>query len=475
MSQYIVPDIETSFNEGNYERVFELLQIEKSKSSPVTPISLAELYYFECRTYERIGKWKKAWEIYLESNEKLCNNINCDPRVKLIILATKTYLLWRLSKLDEGILVIEENKKFLIEIESKIEDLKDNFAIENWLGLYYIIISNFYLQLGILNIAWDLNEKSYKFYSKINYELYIGKIMANFGEIHLLRGEINQSLEKYQKSVELSTKTNDPITSIEGFFNIGQIYYFLSNTETALEYYQKAIKISESLNNYYYEARINYQVLILYYNLSENEKVHEIVNKLKKLNELAPDNKYIDQLTIIAMAVDLLLNESFKNIVKAQELLTTIYEGPVINFELYFFVMVLLTEIRLLEYKIFDNKTILDEINDLIDRMFSLATKNESTRLIIESIVLQAKIEIISGNLENADTLFNQAKLKAIEKNLNILLEKIKKEHQLFKQQAKKWKKMLNENATSHERLQYAELKSYIQELKKEINLDKFV
>lgn len=474
MTTYVITEIESNFNQGKFEEVLELIKLKKSNNSALMPIALAEIYYFESRTYERIGNWKKAWKTYIESENVLNDVNNTDSRIKLILLTTRVYLLWRFGKLDEGIMIIEDNKEFLDKLESEKEILSNNFSIGYWLGLYFIIISNFYLQLGILNIAWNLNEKSYNYFSDIDYELYIGKILTNFGEIHLLRGEINQSLEKYQKSVELSTKTHDPITSIEGFLNIGQINYFLSKNDEALEYYQKAIKIAESLNNYYYEAKINYQIMLFYYNFSDKEKVLKIFDKLSKLSNQAPDNAYINQLMLIGKALNLLLSESLKNVIIAQEILMEVYNDPVIDFEVYFFVMILLTELHLLEYKIFNNKTILKNIDQLIDRMLSLATKNDSTRLIIESRLLQAKIETISGNLNLADKIFTQVEFKAEEKNLNILLNKTKNEHSRFKQQLNNWKKMIDENATGLQLLEYADLTSYLKELKKEINFDKF-
>ena len=471
MTIFNVSLIESLFNGGQYERVLELIEEEKSKT--ITSIYLTELHYFEMRVFERLGDWKKAWDIYLQSEKTVKDQIDNDYRLKLILLVSKTYLLWRIGKLEEGIIEVKKNMSFINKLDEK-QDIDKDFSNEKWLGLYFIIISNFYLLNGELNTAWELNEKCLLYYTKINYELYIGKVLTNFGEIHLLRGEIKDSLEKYQNAVELSIKNNDPITTIESYYNLGQINYLLRKNNSALDYYQISLRLAEELQNYFYQAKINYKLMMFYYDNSEKDKVIEIVEKLSILSEQSNRNKFIDQLLMIGIALKHLSTETLKDDVQAQELLVKIYSNPVIDFDSYFSVMILLTEIFLLEYKIFNNSSILDDIDKLLQRMFNLATKNNSTRLIIETRLLQAKIDTIAGkNLEKVKKLFQQAEFNAREKNLNILLEKIQKEYQVFQNQINKWNQMIERNAPGNERLDYADIKSYIQELKRSISFEK--
>ena len=131
--------------------------------------------------------------------------------------------------------------------------------------------------------------------------------------------------------------------------------------------------------------------------------------------------------------------------------------------------MILLTEISLLEYQIYNNQTILDDLTSLITHMFEQASKNNSTRLIIESRLLQAKIEIISGNLDRGEKLFVQAQFNAREKNLKLLTTEINREYENFKKQVNKWKLMIDTNASVSERLEFSEISSYIKELKTKI------
>ncbi len=469
LNSYSISPIESAFNSGNYSQVLELIESYSQKN--ISLISRLELTYFKCRTYERLGKWELAWNLYYETEMNSKGTGNQDPNVKLILLVTKCYLLWRTGKLAEGIDEQTKNFDFINYIEQNHKNLENNedFNFENWLGLFFIIMFNFYINTGELDSAWEMNVKSYQYYLSINYELYIGKILANFGEIHLVRGELNQALDQYEKSVELSRKNNDPITTIESLLNLGHINYLLEKNELALTYYEESMKIAQSLHNLLYLAKINYKMIIFYYNLGEKDEIQTILTMLEKLRKDSNQNRYIEQIVDIGTALNHLLSDSLKDTVIAQNILLKIYKGPVIDFDSYFFVMILLTEVTLLEFQIYTSKSILEELTALISDMLNLATKNNSTRLIIETRLLQAKIEIITGNLDRGEKLFVQAQFNAKEKQLNLLLSKINKEYDLFKQQITKWKNLIDSNASIAERLEFSEINSYIKELRTKV------
>lgn len=471
MNSYSISPIELAFNTGEFAQVLNLIESYKKSNNDIQLVTMLELTYFECRTFERIGKWEQAWNLYQEAEISNRIYIKKDIKVTLLLLVTKLYLLWRTTKLKDGIDEHEKYEHFIHNVELNYQKYsnENSFNFENWLGLYFIIMFNFYVNTGELEQAWKMNSKSLSYYSKINYELYISKIYANFGEIHLMRGEIDESLAQYKKAVELSQKNNDPITTIESLLNLGQIYYLLDEIDKAFDYYKESLTIAQSIKNYLYIVKINYKMMVIYYNLAKITEVELILNKLEELDNLSNQNILINEYVKIGTALHHLLSGSLKDTVLAQKILIEIYNKPVIDFESYFFVMILLTEISLLEYQIYTSNTILNELNSLLSNMFNLASKNNATRLIIETRLLQAKIEIISGNLERGEKLFIQAQFNAKEKKLNLLENKIYNKYEQFKQQLKKWKILIANNASITERLEFAEIHSYIKELRTKV------
>ena len=154
--------IEDLFNHGEFQKVLQIIDsIKNNNHEKIQEIYSSELLYFECRTYERLGEWQKAWDTFYEFSKIKSEIAEKDNRIKLILLVTENYLLWRLGYLVEGIKSVNLHQDFISNIEESYDqNNQDGFNYNYWLGLYFIIISNFYLNHGDLDESLSLNEKS---------------------------------------------------------------------------------------------------------------------------------------------------------------------------------------------------------------------------------------------------------------------------------------------------------------------------
>lgn len=470
MDSYVISPIEDNFNKGKFQAVINLIKSLREKSLNSLPTSnILELNYFESRTLERLSNLPKAWENFLKSEKFFLESKNSDLCCKLIITCHKAYLTWKLGKLEEGLNDILINEDFIKEVVQTYKNRKkqDDFEYEKWLGLYHIIISNYYMVLGDLKKAWEMNEASIYYYTLINYRLYIGKIISNFAEIYRLRGEPELALEKFFEADKISQEIDDPYSHLLALYNIGETYYLLDNIDEARHYFLESRKIAEIINNYVYQAYSHYKLLVINYNEKNLLEVEKSLYVLNFLLIKGNRNPFIENLTNIGKALQLLLLGSFKNTVLAQEILNMINSEPILDFESNIFVILLLAEINLLEYEVYNNPVVLKDINENLKNLLKFAEKNNISNLLIEMYILEAKIDILEGNFGKVEKLLIKAITIAKEKHLNLLMKKAETELANFNNQITKWKTLIETNASSIELLELADLVTYINELKR--------
>lgn len=461
MSSYSINPLEQAFNQGHYQDV--LHQIDELKDNDVPDIhSKLKLYYFESRTYERLGKWETAWNIYLEAENIVTSYSQKDKLANLILLVTKLYLLWRLGSQDEAKETINSKKDFISQLENELL-VNDANNYEYWLGLYFIIQFNIYLNLGNLEKALLVNEKSLTYFRHINYEFYLSKVMINFGLIHRLKGELQTALESFTDGSVLAEKNNDPITLIEGLYETGISNYLLGEFDEAIKYLTESLTIAISINNLSSQAKIYFKLITLYYSKELKIETSKYVDLLNKISQSSIKNNYTKQLAIIGSSLSELLTGTMKGYVTAQDKLKEVLNDPVVDFDIQIFCNILLTEIYLVEYQTFYNNSTLEEIERVLGNLFTLANKNNSIIISIESRLLQARIQYIAGNFDKAENIFNQTEKIATENNLNLLKTKIVSEHKKFVDSINQMKKNLNKRSEND----VTSIRNYIQELKK--------
>lgn len=129
--------------------------------------------------------------------------------------------------------------------------------------------------------------------------------------------------------------------------------------------------------------------------------------------------------------------------------------------------MMFLGESLLNEFKLTQSETALKEYKDIIQRLLTLAKEERSIWLLIESYLLNAKLELINFNFKWFEELLTQAKLTAEENGFERYLSRIEEENKAFKEQLGNWNKLLDNNAPYLERIKQANLIEYMKDAKK--------
>ena len=470
MNTLQISPIEDNFNKGNFQKVLELIDsIKNDRENKFSITELVELNYFESRSYERLNDLQKAWECYFSSEEELKKQEKT-KLAELILMCHKAYF-WKMGKAEEVMLDIATNEEFISIISKTYKGLQENnnnYKFEKWLGLYYLLVSVFYIITGDLLKAKENNKQSLYYYKMCNYKLYIGKNIQNAAVLFQYEGELELALDKYFEAYQIAEEINDPYTIVVNLYNIGEIYNELNQIPQAIKYYKECNWKAQELQNPVFQASSYLNLLTTYYEEKNESEVQKLLSELNKLVDESKKNPKIQYIAKLAKAYSLLLTGNFANTVKAQDILKKLnYNDEILDFTWKININFLLIEISLLEYQMFANSNVLTDVKTYLKNLFSYANENNNPLLQTETFIVEAKIEILSKNFEKADILLNKAREIVQDKHFHLHEKKIDLEYEKLSKEINKWKVILNSNTEHAKHLELNELMTYINDLKR--------
>jgi len=143
---------------------------------------------------------------------------------------------------------------------------------------------------------------------------------------------------------------------------------------------------------------------------------------------------------------------------KAEEILKQLLEEKDIIYEIRLMALLNLCDLLLTELQISNEAEVLAEIKPLIVEILDLSDKSHSFWVLGETYLLQAKLALISLNLEEAQKLLTKGQKIAEKYGLDLLAKKISNEHDELLKQLEMWEKLKKSKAPLAERLELSRL-----------------
>ena len=148
---------------------------------------------------------------------------------------------------------------------------------------------------------------------------------------------------------------------------------------------------------------------------------------------------------------------------QAQQILEEIVKQEVIDHELTLFAMFNLCEILLDELKTYGENEVLREFENLSKKVFELAKSKNTSSWIVDALLLQHKLDLIKGNLDEASVKLDNALQITKVENDEMLEKKVISERINFEKEIVKWETLTTEGASIINRIEQAGLVEYIQ------------
>jgi tetratricopeptide (TPR) repeat protein len=285
----------------------------------------------------------------------------------------------------------------------------------------------------------------------------IGYCLKNMAIVYSLKGELDRSIMLYEQSLTIFNDLNnkDMVSSILN--PLGSTYRMRGKFDRALECIEQAMAINRDIGRLRAQAVGYINLIQILIDKGDHERAQQYLHDLEELNNQLKNKKF-NFWYLYEKALLLKKSPRTRNWAKAEEIFRQILEEVDLDYELIIQTLLSLCELLLIELRITNDSEVLDELNQFITRLLDLSNKSHSFWVLGETYLLQAKLSLISLNLEGARKLLTQGQEIAEKYGLDLLAKKISNEHDELLKQLEMWEKLKKSKAPLAERLELSRL-----------------
>ena len=241
------------------------------------------------------------------------------------------------------------------------------------------------------------------------------------------------------------------------FNSLAFCYKMKGELDRALECIEQSMALHHGTEAIIFVAN-NYDNLIqILIDRGDLERAQNSLNDLEQLNNQLKD-KQLNLMYLLDKALVLKTSTRALNRGKAEEILKQLLEEKDIVYEIRLMALLNLCDLLLTELQISNEAEVLAEIKPLIAEILDLSDKSHSFWVLGETYLLQAKLALISLNLEEAQKLLTKGQKIAEKYGLDLLAKKISNEHDELLKQLEMWEKLKKSNAPLVERMELSRL-----------------
>ncbi|MFX0182322.1 MAG: tetratricopeptide repeat protein [Candidatus Hodarchaeota archaeon] len=357
-----------------------------------------------------------------------------------------------------------------IELDKTITHLHKELSIYEELGdlnqiartINYIGAIHYYK--GDLKLALECHSQSFEMFTQIGDEQSKAQALAGFGDVYRCRGELDQALSYYRKSLDICEALNaqNAIPYRYSLRYMGKIYYEKNEINNALKHLQKALDIAEKTSDYADISYLCFLLILAYLEINQTEEIENLLEKSHKTtNDRTAEYRFISAVDKLSNATVLKNSKRIASRSKAQQIFEEIVEEGS-DFEIWLIAMLFLCDLLLEELQAFGDTGIIDEIEELVQKMDGIARKQRSLSILIELDILRAKLAFILGSSVKAFELLEKAQEIASEKGMELLVQKALAQKDAIKNKFDEWEEFLRQNTSLKERIDKVELQEYL-------------
>lgn len=370
----------------------------------------AKLKQLKGRYHTTQGEYNKALEHLFQSKE-LYNKLN----LKLGLASTLNLIAgiyWREGDLKKSTDALQSAVDIFKQLGNKkmLSLTLNNVGIlNNMVGDYDFAIQNFKLALNISINNDDIQNQ--------------GKCRSNLGNTYLILGELDLAHKYYSESLILNNKIKNSHEIAVIFSSLGYLESAKGNFKKAKKNFKRSIKVFKtiSLGPLYLGPLVGIIIALIDLNLKSDAEEHR--RELEKLYQQHGTFK-IQSLNKITKAYYLKKYGNKEEIIKAKQIFIDHYEDSHVEFDWRIFSVLNYSDIILEQLTDSNRNIVLIEMRKLMLHVSKLAKSSVSFRILAQTYIILAQIEILENHQNQAREYLIKAESISKNKNLN-LLEKI--------------------------------------------------
>lgn len=310
---------------------------------------------------------------------------------------------------------------------------------------------------GKLIQAVSMLEKSLAFGRKLNNYLIMADALVAIGEIHRLRGDFGKALQFYNTALILHQEIGNTYGMAIIYNNVGIVYYSKGDFDNSFEYFTKSLQRALEIN---FRFTVVESLFYLINILVSKDQLFEAKEHLQVAKDTALDQRdtMIYYYSLLSEVV-LLRNENrFSSLGRAYDILQEIISKNLVYQEITIHAMLNLCEILLNELKYSGKEEILEDLDDLTDKLLEIAEQQFSHSLLAEVYWLKGRLALVNADLDKARGFLSTAQSIAEVQNLENLARKISNDHDNLLSQLNMWKNLIDEDVSLADRIQESKI-----------------
>lgn len=279
------------------------------------------------------------------------------------------------------------------------------------------------------------------------------------------KGAIDDAYKKYMSSLEIKERRGDKREIAGTLHNIGRIHADRLNYEKALEFQERAFNNFKEIENEIGMSFTLRSLILVSLELEMDEQAENYLAIFKTLND-STKNKLTVMRYKYAKARVLKTKNRLKHRIDAQRLFEEILKDDIVDKPLALEAMIHLAEILLDELRVLEEERVLNEVIVLVRNITSNAKDQRSYSMLVNSLLLQSKLELFQGNVSKAQTLLNQGSLIATENNLPQFKVRVQEALDNIQNQYSKWMSGMSLSEQLSDEMVSDQISDYLQTLK---------
>ncbi|TET80676.1 MAG: tetratricopeptide repeat protein, partial [Candidatus Heimdallarchaeota archaeon] len=286
-----------------------------------------------------------------------------------------------------------------------------------------------YRMKGELRKALEYTKKAYTICNETKFETW-WDILPRLAAIHLLIGNIDKALHFEEECLDLHENTGYTLETALSLSRISMIYWQKGAQEQAILEAQKSLKLLEETENYLWIGNVLSDLIFFTAERSEIEAANDYLKQLEQIIDNTKD-RVLKQRFNFSEAI--ILSHSGKDRDRMKG--TLLYENLLreeLDYAFHVQILLSLSELLIIDLRKTGDKEILTKLQKYILELYSLATKNNSYLLTVETLLLQSKLALVELDIKKAQQLLEQANKIADDKSLERLKTIIAQEKESF-------------------------------------------
>ena len=332
----------------------------------------------------------------------------------------------------------------------------------NTLGKYYLDTE------GDTDRAIDYYNQSMALARQLNDKYYIAANLLMIGFSYFRKGELDLSLECAQECVPIIEDLNDDSLRAAQLILNAEVFWEKDNLDSAQEYHEQVLRLYEK-NPFRFKLNIAETLWALVWLAIKKGSPSQAPEYLPRLQQMyeSEDNRQIRVYYHLAKALILKVSPRIKDKALAQDLFREIIQQEGLGYYETVQAMRWLCELLIDELRAYGEPVVLQETMDLVESLRNLTQDQHYFSMFIYTLILQAKLKMIEGDLNTAVALLDQARVTAEDKSIEEIGKKALAEKLNLETQFKQWQHLIQSNATLQARLEQAQIIEYLKEAKK--------